>query len=270
MDAGDKLFSGAIPQLYDSLLVPLIFAPYAEDLARRVAAERPLTVLEVAAGTGALTRAMAARLAETSIVATDLNPSMLDVAAGLQAGDLRIRWQQADALDLPFADEAFDVVVCQFGVMFFPDKQKAHGEALRVLRRGGHYLFNVWDRLSRNDCPDAVMRGLAEAFPADPPLFMERTPHGYHDVGVIARDVAAVGFRDVEVETVEKRCHGNSAAEVAMAFCQGTPMRGEIEARAPPDLASATEAAARALERRFGPGPIEGRMSAHVVSAARR
>lgn len=269
METSDKVFAGPVPQIYDRLLVPLIFEGYADDLARRVAAERPLRVLEVAAGTGALTRAMASRLDETSIVATDLNQAMLDLAAERQADDLRIRWRQADALDLPFEDEAFDVVACQFGVMFFPDKQKGYGEALRVLRPGGRYLFNTWDALARNDFPSVITEALAETFPADPPLFMERTPHGYHDVGTIEQDVVRAGFKEVSVETVAKRCHGNSAAEVATAFCQGTPMRGEIEARSPPDLTAATNAAARALERRFGSGPIEGRISAHVVSATR-
>lgn len=269
MEETDKVFAGPIPQIYDRLLVPLIFQPYAEDLAARVMAARPAHVLELAAGTGALTHAMAARLDGASIVATDLNQAMLDIAAARFAGDARIVCQQADALDLPFADESFDVVACQFGAMFFPDKPKGYSESRRVLRPGGRYLFNVWDAVARNDFTAVLLDALAEVFPADPPRFIERTPHGYHDLGMIELDVMASGFGRPAIERVEKRSRANSALDVATGFCQGTPIRGEIEARGAPGLTAATEAVARALERRFGSGPIEGGISAFVISAER-
>lgn len=269
MEATDKVFAGPIPQIYDRLLVPLIFRPYAEDLAARVMASRPSRILELAAGTGALTRAMAARLDGASIVATDLNQPMLDLAAAQLAGDDRVVWQQADALDLPFADESFDVVACQFGAMFFPDKPKSHSGVRRVLRPGGRYLFNVWDAVGSNDFAGVLLDALAETFPADPPRFIERTPHGYHDVGTIELDLLAGGFARPVIERVEKRSRAESAIDVATGFCHGTPIRGEIEARGAPGLMAATEAVAKALERRFGSGPIEGGIAAFVVSARR-
>lgn len=269
MEATDKVFAGPVPQVYDRLLVPLIFQPYAEDMAARVMALQPARILELAAGTGALTRAMAERLDGASIVATDLNQPMLDLAAARLPGDDRIVWRQADALELPFADESFDTATCQFGVMFFPDKPKSHREVWRVLRPGGRYLFNVWDAIASNDFAAVLLEALAEAFPADPPRFIERTPHGYHDVGTIELDVMAGGFPRPMIERVEKRAYAASAIDVATGFCQGTPIRGEIEARGGPGLTAVTEAVARALERRFGSGPIEGAVAAFVVSAQR-
>jgi SAM-dependent methyltransferase len=181
MPESDKVFAGSIPALYDTYLVPLIFEPYAADLAKRLSS-RPLSrVLEVAAGTGVVTRAMVSALPETvSIVATDLNQAMLDRAAAV--GTKRpVEWRQADAMQLPFPDGAFDAVLCQFGVMFFPEKSKAFAEARRVLRPGGVYLFNVWDRIEENEFADTVTSALQTLFPSDPPRFMVRTPHGYHD-----------------------------------------------------------------------------------------
>lgn len=269
MEATDKVFAGPIPQIYDRLLVPLIFRPYAEDMAIRVMATRPARILELAAGTGALTRALAARLDGASLVATDLNQPMLDMAAARLPDEAGVAWQQADALDLPFAGESFDTAVCQFGVMFFPDKPKSHREVWRVLRPGGRYLFNVWDAVAANDFTGVLLEALAEVFPADPPRFIERTPHGYHDIGTIELDLMAGGFQRPVIERVEKRSRADSAIDVATGFCQGTPIRGEIEARGAPGLMAATEAVAQALERRFGAGPIEGGIAAFVVSAER-
>src|SRR5215468_3705111 len=180
MVATDKLFAGSIPEIYDRYLVPLIFEPYALELAERVAGHQPQRVLETAAGTGVLTRAMAARLPQALIVATDLNQPMLDHAARRLAGS-GIDWRPADALALPFEDRSFDVVTCQFGAMFFPDKVKGFGEARRVLKPGGRFLFNVWDRISENEFADVVTQSLADLFPHDPPRFLARTPHGHHD-----------------------------------------------------------------------------------------
>lgn len=263
----DKLFAGSIPEIYDRFLVPLIFEPYALDLAGRVAVLAPRDVLETAAGTGVLTRALAERLAPaTRLVATDLNQAMLDQAGRRQPGHA-VEWKQADALALPFDDRGFDVVACQFGVMFFPNKVQGYQEARRVLRPGGRFLFNVWDRLSENEFPDVVTQALAEVFPGDPPRFMARTPHGHHDAGRIREDLAAAGFSDVAIEAVDARSRAPSARQVAIAFCQGTPLRSEIEARDAGRLEEATGRVADALEKRFGKGAVDGRIRALVVSA---
>jgi SAM-dependent methyltransferase len=262
----DGKFEGSIPLIYETYLVPMLFEPYATDIVKRARARPAPRVLEIAAGTGVVTRALAASMpAETSIVATDLNQAMLDRAAA--AGISRaVVWRQADAMQLPFSDGSFDAVVCQFGVMFFPDKVKAFSEVRRVLVRGGAFVFNAWDQLAENDFASTVTQALESVFPADPPRFMERTPHGYHDKTTIARDLASAGFTaSPDIATVDARSRAPSAQIAAIAYCQGTPLRNEIEARDPTRLSEATSAAEAALASRFGQGPLEGRMRAHVV-----
>jgi ubiquinone/menaquinone biosynthesis C-methylase UbiE len=267
--ATDKVFAGSIPEIYDRLLVPLIFEPYAADLAGRVALARPRDMLETAAGTGVLTRALASRLtASTRIVATDLNQPMLDQASRRQAGGT-IEWKRADALALAFGDQSFDVVACQFGVMFFPDKVRGYTEAHRVLKSGGRFLFNVWDRIEENEFADVVTAALAGVFPEDPPRFMARTPHGYHDVGRIREDLTAAGFAGISVDAVDATSACASPRHAAVAYCQGTPLRNEIEARDASRLEEATNRATEALAQRFGKGQIEGRIRAFVVTAER-
>ena len=266
----DTVFAGSIPELYDSHLVPLIFEPYAADLAGRVAALGPSRVLETAAGTGAVTRALARVLpAPAELLATDLNQPMLDRAAAVGT-ERPVRWQQADAMRLPFDDAGFDVVACQFGVMFFPDKVRAFAEARRVLRRGGALVFNVWDRIVENEFADVVTAALAGLFPADPPRFMARTPHGYFDRDAIARDLGDAGFAAApRFETVAARSRAPSARVPAVAYCQGTPLRNEIEARSGAGLAEATSACAAAIAERFGEGPVDGKIQAHIVIVQR-
>jgi SAM-dependent methyltransferase len=266
----DKLFAGSIPQLYERYIVPLIFEPYAKDLAARLAPRPPARILEIAAGTGVLTRAMARALPETTaIVATDLNQPMIDHARSI--GTRRpVEWRQADAMRLPFEDAAFDAVVCQFGAMFFPDRPAAFAEARRVLRPGGEFLFNVWDRIEENEFADVVTIALSKVFPADPPLFMARTPHGYHDGDAVRADLAKGGFDgSVRIETRAERSRAASPMEAAIAYCQGTPLRNEIEARGASRLEEATAVASEAIAARFGRGPVDGKIQAHVVSVRR-
>ena len=202
MSAGDKVFAGSIPENYDRYMVPLIFESYARDIARRAAALSPKAVLETAAGSGVVTRALAPRLSpDARYVVTDLNQPMLDYAATRQEQDDRITWRKADAQALPFEDAAFDLVCCQFGAMFFPDRPSAYREARRVLKPGGCFLFNAWDRIEENVFADDVTNALAEFFPNDPPRFLARTPHGYHDTALIRSDLAKAGFSNVTIET---------------------------------------------------------------------
>ena len=267
MVASDKLFAGSIPEIYDRFMVPLIFEPYARDLAERLAETKPQNVLETAAGTGVLTRAMLSKLpAGTRIVATDLNQPMLDRAASHQPGG---EWRQADALSLPFADQSFEAVTCQFGAMFFPDKVSAYKEARRVLRPGGHFFFNVWDKIADNEFADTVTEALAARFPHDPPRFMARVPHGYHDVDRIRQELDAAGFTAISIEAVEHRSQAPSPRDPAIAYCQGTPLRNEIEARDASGLEAATQQATEALARRFGTAAVDGRIRALVIAASR-
>jgi len=264
----DKIFSGSIPALYQTHLVPLIFEPYAVDLANRLAARPLLTrVLEVAAGTGVVTRALASVLPErVAIVATDLNQSMLDHASSLGTGR-RVDWRQADGLQLPFPDGSFDAVVCQFAVMFLPDKSRAFSETRRVLRPGGVFMFNVWDRIEENEFADTVTTALESMFPGDPPRFLARIPHGYHDRSAIERDLAAGGFiASAKIDTVAARSRAQSFRVPAIAYCQGTPLRSEIEARDSSRLGEATDVAAEAIAERFGRESVDGKMQAHIVT----
>ena len=265
--AGDKVFAGSIPKIYETYLVPLIFRPYAEELARRVASFEPRRVLEIAAGTGVATRALATVLADDAkIVATDLNQAMIDQA--ITVGTTRpVEWRQADAMQLPFGDGAFDAVVCQFGAMFFPDKAKAFAEARRVVHPGGVLVFSVWDRIEDNEFTDAVTVALESVFPNDPPRFLARVPHGYHDKATIARDLAQGGFqRPPQIATVAHRSRAASPRIPAVAFCEGTPLRNEIESRDASRLEEATGVAEREIARRFGAGSVDGKIQAHVVS----
>lgn len=270
MAASDLVFAGSIPQLYEQHMVPLIFEPYALDLASRIAPLVPAALLEIAAGTGVVTRRLAESLpASARIVATDLNPAMLQEAQ--RRGTRRpVEWQVANAMQLPFADASFDAVVCQFGTMFFPDKAHAFAEARRVLRPGGVLAFSVWDPIEDNEFAATITDALVPLFPQDPPRFLARLPHGYHDAEAIARDLAQGGFGEApEIVTVVARSPAASASIPALAYCHGTPLRGEIEARGSPGLAEATQAAADALVRQFGSGAIDGRIQAKVVTVRR-
>jgi SAM-dependent methyltransferase len=266
----DKVFAGSIPKLYDSYLVPLIFEPYAADLAGRLASRSPARVLEIAAGTGVVTRKLASVLPDNvSIVATDLNQPMLDQASAV--GTKRpVEWRQADAMQLPFGDGAFDAVVCQFGAMFFPDKAKAFSEARRVLAPGGVFMFNVWDRIEDNEFADTVTSALATLFPEDPPRFMPRVPHGYRDRSVVEQDLRKGGFDSPpEFSTVAARSRASSPRIPAIAYCQGTPLRNEIEARDASRLGEATDLAEKAIARKFGLGAVDGKIQALVVTLER-
>jgi ubiquinone/menaquinone biosynthesis C-methylase UbiE len=263
----DKVFSGSVSKLYEKYLVPLIFEAYAADLVKRLEARSLARVLEIAAGTGVVTRSLASLLPErVAIIATDLNQPMLEQASAV--GTRRpVEWRQADAMQLPFADHTFDAVVCQFGVMFFPDKTQAFSEARRVLRPGGVFIFNVWDRLEENEFADTVTTALESMFPEDPPRFLARTPHGYFDRSTIERDVANAGFEtSPQITTVAARSRAKSSRVPAIAYCQGTPLRNEIEARGGATLSEATDAAAEAIAQRFGRGAVDGKIQAHVVT----
>ena len=267
MTATDKVFSGSIAAIYESHMVPLLFAPYAVEMAGRVAAHAPAAVLEVAAGTGAVTVELLRQLpTDVTMTATDLNQGMLDVAAA-KISDRRLHMRSCDALDLPFQDSSFDAVVCQFGVMFFPDKLTAYRQAHRVLRNDGSYFLSVWDTLETSPFFAVVTDAVAAAFPADPPGFFRRTPYGYNNVAAITAMLGEAGFADVKSDKVTFPSRAPSAAHVAMALCQGTPLRSEIEQRAPDGLLEITRVAERAVEKAFGKGPVETTMRAILFEA---
>ena len=269
MATTDTVFAGSIPESYTRYMGPMFFEPYAADLAIRLRSMVSGELLETACGTGILTRALAARLpAAVAITATDLNEPMLDFAR-LQPGGGRVAWRQADAQALPFSDQTFDAVVCQFGVMFFPDKHRAYREVFRVLKPGGRFLFSVWDRIETNDLSHIVHTTIGGMFPDDPPMFLERTPTGYHDISRIRADLAGAGFAESTVDTRKMPCRTPSARHPALGLVQGSPLGAEVIARDPSGLDKAIEAATQAITERFGPGPIEASMQAHILTVTR-
>jgi len=239
-----------------------VFRPFAVELAARAAGLAPRRVLEIAAGTGVLTAELLAALPGAHVTATDLNEPMVRYGAGQAPG---ADWQQADAQALPFDDEQFDLVACQFGVMFFPDKPGAFAEIRRVLTADGRLLMSTWGPVDTHDFAEALVAGVERAFPADPPTFVARVPHGYPDVGQVTADLAAGGLEVVAAESVTLTGHAESAADVAAGFCTGTPLRMAIESRG--DLAVATEAVGTEMTARMGPGPVSAEMVAYFIEA---
>jgi ubiquinone/menaquinone biosynthesis C-methylase UbiE len=264
MGVTDTAFAGSIPSLYDRYLGPLLFEPYAREVAKRASQLDPRRILETAAGTGIVTEALHRALLEAKIVATDLNPAMLEVAAERMNSD-KVSFQPADALDLPFEDGSFNLVVCQFGAMFFPDKVKANAEARRVLRNRGKYLQIIWDKIDRNPVSQAVATAVASEFPDNPPRFLERAPFSYADTAQIERDVRAAGFAQVELERVEVTSRVN-AHDAAYGFCCGSPMTAEIAERGGDAVDRAAQAVERALQQFDGQ---DAPMSALFVTATK-
>ena len=260
----DSAFAGSIPAIYDECLVPVLFAPYARDLAARAVVLGPQAVLELAAGTGVVSHLLAAALPGARVVATDLNPAMLEVAA-TRGTAANLSFEPADAQALPFADEAFDLVLAQFGAMFFPDKRAAFAEARRVLAPDGALLFNVWDRLDSNPGSAAVHHAVHEAVPEPRPAFIARTPFGYNDPAAIEAELRAAGFAEVTVERVAKASPPGSAAALARGMCLGSPLANELAAHPPEARDRALAAAIAAAERIEPPGGFA--MSALVVTA---
>jgi SAM-dependent methyltransferase len=262
----DNSWVGSMPETYDRYLGPATFAPPAADLAQRalVYAGHARRVLELAAGTGILTAGLVEALPEAEIIATDLNPAMVEYAAA-RVPDAT--WQVADATDLDFADSSFDLVVCQFGVMFFSDRIGAYRGIRRVLAPGGMFLFNTWDTIETCDLEHAITEALAEVFPEDTPDFLVRIPHGYADPERMRADLQAAGLTFRGLVRNELRGIAPSTAKVVEAYCLGTPLRFELQGRAP--LADLVPQVVAAVTKRLGAGPVEGRLSAYVVRAVK-
>lgn len=258
-------FSGSIPQLYDRYLGPVLFDPYATDLARRVAAQATSPVLEMACGTGIVTRQLRAHLASAvEIVATDLSQPMLDYAQTKLPTLKNVTWHQADIAALPFPAAAFPTVVCQFGLMFVPDKQAAFREAHRVLRKDGVFAFNVWDGVAANPFARITHETLAQLFPTDPPQFL--TPFTFNDPGVLRQLLTAHGFHDVQLETVTLEARSESAQALALGFVQGSPFSAAIQDRRA-SFESVVAAVTEALTQHGGAAPFRSTLQAIVATA---
>ncbi|MGN6693768.1 MAG: class I SAM-dependent methyltransferase [Aquihabitans sp.] len=252
-----------MPEAYDRLLGPSVFQPFAEDLAARAAQIRASSVLEVAAGTGRVTRGLVDAMGGEAVTATDLNEAMVE--RGRHAVP-EASWRAADVADLPFDDGAFDLAVCQFGVMFFPDRRRAHREVRRVLASGGRFLVSTWGPWERHGFARSLLGALDRLFPEEPVTFLRTVPHGYHEPATVRADLEAAGFSVASCETVVLAGEA-TASEVARGFCLGTPIRFEVEARA--ELDSTVDQVVELMEADLGSGVIRAEMEALVVEARR-
>lgn len=257
---------GSIPENYERYLVPLLFLDYAADLASRVEVPAGGAVLETACGTGAVTRHLQSRLPEGArLTATDLAAPMIEQVSQIVGDRPNIEYRQADATDLPFEDGVFDAVVCQFSVMLFPDKARGMREAARVLKPGGRFVFNVWDRQEHNGFSRAVHEAVAEIFPDDPPRFLE-VPYSYHDLTAIVRALQEAGFTTVDIAVQPRKSKAADARQVAMGLVAGSPLANQVTERGSPSLEQVVARVEGILEKRFGAGPITAPMQAFQIA----
>ena len=262
-------FIGSIPENYDRYLGPALFEPYAADIVDRLNVSADASVLELACGTGIVTRRLRDRLPRSvKLIATDLNEAMIRYAASKFGPDEVVEWKQADATNLPFADESFNAVVCQFGLMFVPDKERAIREAYRVLKAGGIFLFSVWDAIEQNDLAHVAHTTISTFFEHDPPNFYE-VPFGFHDPEAITSLLTAVGFKDVELSLLTLPSISPSALDAAKGLVEGNPVIVVINERSPFDVPKIVAAVAEAVANRCGDMPVRGKMQAYVCTAVR-
>ena len=262
-------FVGAIPENYDQYLGPVLFAPYANDLVARLDPGKQRSVLELACGTGIVTRRLRERLAPgAKIVATDLNEAMLTFAKQKLEGSEAIEWKQADATDLPFQEQSFDAVVCQFGVMFFPNKEQAAREAFRILKPGGVFLFNVWDAIEENDLPHIAHTIISKFFDDNPPNFYE-IPFSFHDQETIAAMLSQAGFRNIKCSILSITAEAASASKVTRGLVHGNPVIASIRERDESQIPAIEGAIASQVAAQCGDAPVRARMRAVVCSAMR-
>jgi ubiquinone/menaquinone biosynthesis C-methylase UbiE len=269
MQTDNVAFVGSIPENYDRYLGPMLFEPYASDLVERVNVAEGGSLLEVACGTGIVTRRLRDRLPPTTkIVATDLNEAMINFAAQKFTAAENIQWKPADALALPFSDESFDAAVCQFGLMFFPDKQQAVAEIYRVLKPGGQFIVSVWDDIERVDLANAAHQIIKKFFPVNPPDFYD-VPFSFHDPAKLRSLLSGAGFREIEIDVVPSQCVSASARDAAHGLIHGNPVITAINERDPAQAPEIEAALEQTIAEQFGGAPVKARMQAIVCTAIR-
>lgn len=269
MSANNTAFVGSIPENYDRYLGPVLFDPYAADLVARLNLPPNATVLELACGTGIVTRRLRDRLgSEARLIATDLNEAMLRYAARKFKPDDAIEWKQADATDLPFAGQSFDAVVCQFGLMFVPDKEKALSEAYRVLKPGGTFLFNVWDAIEYNELAYIAHTIIADFFDHNPPDFYE-VPCSFHDTETVKSFLSAAGFSEMRFYLLRLPAVSPSAEEAARGLVHGNPVINVLRERSESRIPEIEAAVAAAVAAQCGAAPVRAKMQALICIAER-
>jgi len=227
--SGTSLFSGSIPQNYDKYLGPYLFEPYAIDLAGRLKSDNCKALLELACGTGRVTNHLGTILPQDGkLVATDLNSDMLEIAKS-KVHDSRVEWQVVDAQELPFNNSTFDHVICQFGIMFFPDKQKAFKEAYRVLDEKGKFVFSTWGSLEENRRAGLIKDILEEIFNEEAPDFLQKGPYSFYDGDTIKSYSTNAGFKSISIVAVQKTAEYKDVNDYINGFVDGTPLSAFLQ-----------------------------------------
>jgi ubiquinone/menaquinone biosynthesis C-methylase UbiE len=260
-------FAGTIPEHYDKYLGPMIFEPYARDLAQRAAKVSGSSVLEIAAGTGVATRFLRDALpAATKVVATDLNEPMLQIAKTKFKSTEKIEFKPADAMSLPFPDQVFDVAICQFGVMFFPDKLASFREVARVLKPQGSYIFSVWDSLNHNPMMKSIHELTTRLYAENPPNFYQ-TPFGFYQIDPIKEMLLSTGFQEITFSVLKCSLSSPSAKDAATGLVKGNPISLQILERKTHSIEEVMSHVERELANKFGKAPVRSSMQAIVVQA---
>lgn len=267
MEENHVKFAGSIPEYYEKYFVPVIFEKYAEKLSDAIAYKDGISLLETACGTGAVTRSILRKMPDNArLIATDFNDAMLVEAAKKLDNNAVVELQQADAMKLPFDEEVFDAVVCQFGVMFFPTRTVAYKEVARVLKPGGAFHFNVWDTLDNNHFAKSVHEAAAEIYPENPPEFF-KLPYGYNDISLIVEELQQSGFADIDIKVRPLISSAKSARYMAIAYSTGSPLANEIAERGTPSTDEVVDLLEVLLRKEYGDGPVSGLMQAFQISA---
>jgi len=260
-------FSGNIPINYEEHLGPLLFEPYAIDMAERVKKLNPSTVLEIACGTGRVTNHLLKVLSEDAMLtATDINPAMLNLAKEMVRETKGVKWEVADSMALPFGNETFDCIIAQFGVMFYSDKVKAHQEAFRVLKTGGALIFNSWNMMSGNIAVQMVKELLDEYFPQNPPNFYD-IPFSYFNTDLIRMDLNKGGFSHIDTTLLKVNGYSPNAYSAAKGLLEGTPVSVGITERNAEILPELVETLAGRLATHFGAKDLSVPLEAIVTTA---
>jgi len=257
-------FAGSIPANYERYLGPFLFEPYALDLVSRLQDKKYNDILEIACGTGRVTKRLSSSVKHDTLTATDLNQDMIDIAKGIVA-DQRIKWQQADALALPFNDNSFDLVVIQFGIMFFPDREKGLKEAYRVLKPGGKLVFSTWDKVETVPAIHEGRKIIESYFEDNPPVFYS-VPFSMYDEKELKAITGNAGFKNIKTELVKKEGSSPSASDLTKGIVEGNPVYLSIIERIPASLNNIKADVKNKLLEKFGE-PIKCPLQAWVVEA---
>lgn len=260
-------FAGAIPDKYDQYLGPLLFEPYALDMVSGMKKEGVSSVLELACGTGRVTQYLPKHFGPgVSITATDLNPDMIAVATRKIKDD--IKWRPADMQELPFAADSFDLALCQYGLMFVPDKAKAIREVARVLKKGSVFHFNTWDKIENNGIPRISRQIVTEFFNGTPPNFYF-VPFSMFDPEAIKKLMLENGFSKVEISLIKKEGISNTALEAATGMIEGNPVAKEIRDKDPNAVPDVIEKVRKEIAIQYGDNPVRCPLQAWVGKAVK-